>query len=73
MRLVELCVILLNQEIGHRGVKVEAGDRADSGVGVVRRHHDVLRLGDGSDLLQFGDSTGVAHVGLEDVNRLVLH
>ena len=38
VRIVELSVVLLDDEVGQACVKVEAGHRANRRVGVVRRH-----------------------------------
>ena len=47
--------------------EMQLGLRADRRADVVRGQSDVLGLGNGRDLFQFGDPAGVGDVGLEHV------
>ena len=73
VRLVELGVVFLNKEVRGRGVEVEAGGSADGCICVVRGHEHMAGLCDRGDFLELGYAAGIAHIRLENVDRVGLY
>ena len=59
---------LLDERVRDRGHHVGGGHDSDRALGVVRRDHDLVELGDRADLLHLGDAADVDDVGLGDVD-----
>lgn len=54
--------VFLDREVGNGGSQVEAGREAERRKRIVRRHLDVLRLGQRRDLPRAGDAAAERHV-----------
>src|SRR4051812_15195610 len=63
--------VLRNQEIRRAGGNLGDGGERNRTVWIVRRHDDIARFGHCRDLADFKDATGVAEIGLDNINQSV--